>query len=314
VNAIFSVLNRLNEKAKKTYSVAILTGYSAQLKLLKRRLASESNHWNNLTVECNTVDAFQGSEADIVLYSVTRSNKKGKVGFLRQTERMNVALSRGKIALVIVGDHYFCRHIGLQPFTASFRVYRKSPARLHFRGGSVMNSEQSSTPVNTPEQLAEWIRLYDKRSGFDLVSCQEVGLPVYKITVQALTQIRKEIPPIEEYVLKAIHAGLSSEQDIAGFLGLELPIVQDAMTNLRMSEDIDLIAPTGEMMQVWQVTKKGEKSLVDARRIVPEERTFTINFDGLLGKVRWYGRLEKRLLKARDVKNSEMIEIKPCAS
>jgi hypothetical protein len=170
-----------------------------------------------------------------------------------------------------------------------------------------MNSE----PVNTPEQLAEWISRYDNRSGFDLVSCQEVGLPVYKITVQALTQIRKEIPPIEEYVLKAIHAGLWSEQDIAGFLGLELPIVQDAMTSLRMSEDIDLIAPPGEIMQVWQVTKKGEKSLVDACKIVPEERTFTINFDGLLGKVRWYGRLEKRLLKARDLKNSGMIEIKP---
>src|SRR4028118_1617152 len=100
-----------------------------------------------------------------------------------------------------------------------------------------MSSEESV--FLTPEEL----RRYDNRPGFDLVSCKEVGLPVYKITVQALTQLRKPIPPIEEYVLKAINVGLSSEEDIGGFLGLEPPIIRDALINLRMSEDIDLIAP-----------------------------------------------------------------------
>ena len=92
-----------------------------------------------------------------------------------------------------------------------------------------MSSEESV--FLTPEEL----RRYDNRTGFDLVSCKEVGLPVYKITVQALTQLRKPIPPIEEYVLKAINASLSSEVDIAGFLGLEPSIIRDAMINLRMS-------------------------------------------------------------------------------
>ncbi len=54
-----------------------------------------------------------------------------------------------------------------------------------------MNSEESASL--TPEEL----RRYDNRTGFDLVSCREVGLPVYKITVQALTQLRKDIPSIE---------------------------------------------------------------------------------------------------------------------
>lgn len=102
-------LNQMAEEAEKKYSVAVLTGYSAQLKLLNRNLASLLNNWQALTVECNTVDAFQGREADIAVYSVTRSNKEGKVGFLRDAERLNVALSRGKVGLVIVGDHYFCR-------------------------------------------------------------------------------------------------------------------------------------------------------------------------------------------------------------
>ncbi|WP_293189715.1 MULTISPECIES: serine/threonine-protein kinase [unclassified Microcoleus] len=112
VNVIVQFLKQLNQtalKAQKKYSVAVLTGYAAQLKLLDRNLASELNNWQALKVECNTVDAFQGREADIAVYSVTRSNKEGKVGFLRDAERLNVALSRGKVGLVIVGDHYFCR-------------------------------------------------------------------------------------------------------------------------------------------------------------------------------------------------------------
>jgi hypothetical protein len=168
-----------------------------------------------------------------------------------------------------------------------------------------MSSEESV--FLTPEEL----RRYDNRTGFDLVSCKEVGLPVYKITVQALTQLRKPIPPIEEYVLKAINASLSSEVDIAGFLGLEPSIIRDAMINLRMSEDIDLIAPDGSLMQVWKLTKKGEGTLRDAKIIVPEERTFDINFDGLLRCPRWYGRLESRLLKQKDLRNQEIIEIEP---
>lgn len=159
----------------------------------------------------------------------------------------------------------------------------------------------------TPEEL----RRYDNRTGYDLVSCKEVGLPVYKITVQALTQLRKPIPPIEEYVLKAINAGLYSEEDIAGFLGLELPIIRDAMINLRMSEDIDLIAPDGSLKQVWKLTKKGEGTLRDAVIIVPEERTFDINFDGLLRYPRWYGQLESRLLKQKNLRDQGIIEIEP---
>jgi len=158
------------------------------------------------------------------------------------------------------------------------------------------------------EQIA---RRYDNRAGFDLVSYREVGLPVYKITVQALTQIRKPIPPIEEYVLKAIHAGLSSEQDIAGFLGLEPSILREAMIELRLNENIDLIAPEDAAIQVWKLTKKGERTLREAQIIVPEERSFTINFDGLLRYVRWYGRLEINLLRPRDLRQQGMMEIPP---
>lgn len=114
VNVIVKALEELNamaESAQKKYSIAVLTGYKAHLYLLKRKLSSKVNVWPYLTVECNTVDAFQGREEDIVIYSVTRSNKENKIGFLRDKARLNVALSRGRVGLVIVGDHHFCRNL-----------------------------------------------------------------------------------------------------------------------------------------------------------------------------------------------------------
>lgn len=158
---------------------------------------------------------------------------------------------------------------------------------------------------------SEDLRRYDNRPGFDLVSCQEVGLPVYKITVDVLTQIRKPIPPIEEFVLKAIDAGLSSEEEIAGFLGLELSTAREAMVNLRLSEDIDLVAPDASQLQIWKLTKKGGLTFREAKIIVPEERTFDINFDGLLRTPRWYGQAEKALLKPKDLRNEGILEIEP---
>jgi hypothetical protein len=169
-----------------------------------------------------------------------------------------------------------------------------------------MNWESEFVSVNSED-----LRCYDNRLGFDLVSCQEVGLPVYKITVDVLTQIRKPIPPIEEFVLKTIDAGLSSEEEIAGFLGLELSTTREAMVNLRMSEDIDLIAPDASQLQIWKLTKKGEVTLRQAKIIVPEERTFEINFDGLLRSPRWYGQFEKSLLKPKNLRDEGIVEIEP---
>lgn len=158
---------------------------------------------------------------------------------------------------------------------------------------------------------SEDLRRYDNRPGFDLVSCQEVGLPVYKVTINLLTQIRKPIPPIEEFVLKAIDAGFSSEEEVTGFLGLELSTTREAMINLRRSEDIDLVSPDTSQLQIWKLTKKGERTLREAKIIVPEERTFDINFDGLLRIPRWYGQFEKALLKPKDLRNKGILEIEP---
>lgn len=84
---------------------AIIAGYSAQRDGLQKLYDSRySSLLTNMTVEINTVDAFQGRETDIVFYSIVRSNEKGNLGFLSDVRRLNVAFSRARQLLVVVGD------------------------------------------------------------------------------------------------------------------------------------------------------------------------------------------------------------------
>jgi hypothetical protein len=120
VEAVRTVLHRLQFVAKaqkRKMSVAVIAGYTAQVRLLGDLVSQGIAGWPDLEVTCNSVDAFQGRQADICIYSVVRSNTQGNLGFLREKPRLNVALSRGKSALVIVGDDVFCRRInGKNPF------------------------------------------------------------------------------------------------------------------------------------------------------------------------------------------------------
>jgi len=130
VAVIFEWLKRLNQvamEAQRNYKVAVLSGYVAQLKLLKRSLDGEQISLQTLTIECNTVDAFQGREADILIYSVTRSNTDGKIGFLSDEARLNVALSRGRVGLLIVGDHQFYRSLSYSPLSEVLHYIEQHP-------------------------------------------------------------------------------------------------------------------------------------------------------------------------------------------
>lgn len=108
---------RAGDTAGPRVTVAVITGYAEQVRMLERTLRPRSPAWTHIEVMLNTVDAFQGRQADMVVYSVTRSNSFRSLGFLDQPPRLNVALSRGKDALVIVGDRSFCLNTtGDNPF------------------------------------------------------------------------------------------------------------------------------------------------------------------------------------------------------
>lgn len=95
-----------------TPTVLVLTGYRGQAVELQRRVRRLESKLDGLHVEVKTVDAAQGREADISLFSVTRSNTGGRVGFLSHSRRVNVALSRGRFALTIIGDAEQCARAG----------------------------------------------------------------------------------------------------------------------------------------------------------------------------------------------------------
>lgn len=104
VTVIQDLLRRLGEAATKEgrkVEVAVLSGYRAQCGQLESRLRPADLGAIHLTVA--TVDAFQGREAEVVIYSVTRANRSGRLGFVRERPRINVALSRARELLVIVG-------------------------------------------------------------------------------------------------------------------------------------------------------------------------------------------------------------------
>lgn len=88
--------------------VLVLTGYRKQMEELQRAVVGPPS--TLLEVEINTIDAVQGRESDVTFYSIVRSNRQGTLGFLgqRHWRRINVALSRARHGLVIVGDAPFC--------------------------------------------------------------------------------------------------------------------------------------------------------------------------------------------------------------
>ena len=86
-------------------SVAIISPYKAQIEVLKNLLIDvDLPKELKQIISINTVDSFQGQERDIVYISIVRSNEDGQIGFLADERRMNVAMTRAKMKLVIVGD------------------------------------------------------------------------------------------------------------------------------------------------------------------------------------------------------------------
>jgi len=81
-------------------AIAVISPYDAQVQRLRQALAAEAERG----LEVDTVDGFQGREKEAVIVSLVRSNDAGEVGFLADVRRMNVALTRARKKLVVVGD------------------------------------------------------------------------------------------------------------------------------------------------------------------------------------------------------------------
>ena len=101
--------------------IGIISPYKGQVQLLRRMLRKDS-YWKPLRhlISINTVDGFQGQERDIILISMVRNNEQGQVGFLSDLRRMNVAITRARMKLIIIGHSpTLCRY----PFYKRLKHY-----------------------------------------------------------------------------------------------------------------------------------------------------------------------------------------------
>ena len=104
--------------------VGIISPYRAQVQYLRQLLRKKE--WTKpfrTRISVNTVDGFQGQERDIIVISLVRSNDDGQIGFLRDLRRMNVAITRARMKVIILGDSQtLTRH----PFYRKLHEYVKA--------------------------------------------------------------------------------------------------------------------------------------------------------------------------------------------
>ncbi len=110
------------EKLDNIQNIGIISPYKAQVNLLREIYEGQFSEEDPIftKVAINTVDSFQGQERDIIYIGLVRSNEKGEIGFLADTRRMNVAMTRAKKKLVVIGDS---STIGQNDFYEKFLDY-----------------------------------------------------------------------------------------------------------------------------------------------------------------------------------------------
>ena len=131
---VAAALERVRDDAgrKGVVRVGVISGYSGQVGRLRGVIdTTDSQRWSGIAIDIATVDSFQGRECDVVIYSTVRSNASRRIGFLRDHRRLNVALSRARDLLVIVGDDFMMENAVLgavsNPFADVLDHMRSNP-------------------------------------------------------------------------------------------------------------------------------------------------------------------------------------------
>jgi hypothetical protein len=100
---VTSITRNIASHAPPNLTIGVITAYAEQRDLL-RRLMGPHDWPPERQLEIDTVDAFEGREKDIIVLSLVRANRRRDIGFLRLEQRLNVAVSRSRRLIVIVGD------------------------------------------------------------------------------------------------------------------------------------------------------------------------------------------------------------------
>ena len=150
---VTTIARHLLRNAPEGMDLGVIAAYAEQAALL-RRLLRNDGRTPGRKLEIDTVDAFEGREKDIIVVSLVRSNKRREIGFLQLMQRINVALSRARRLLIVVGDtatlrgSYFDRILRYMRERQSIVPGPRVIAQL--RGGEVrpmMNPRERNRPM-----------------------------------------------------------------------------------------------------------------------------------------------------------------------
>ncbi len=111
-NRIVQLLREIVKETRET--IGVIASYSEQVKLIEqliKKIPALNDAIGNQQLDIGSIDAFQGKQFDIVFFSVVRNNDHSEFGFLTMTNRLNVAFSRQKKLLVVVGSQRMFRSV-----------------------------------------------------------------------------------------------------------------------------------------------------------------------------------------------------------
>lgn len=145
------------------------------------------------------------------------------------------------------------------------------------------------------------------RSGYDLVSFKEAGLPVFVLRLRILVLERKPISPIEEAVLKAVRAGLDAPRSIYEFLGLPKAVLTPVLVSLNTAELINYSRGVSDADAKVTLSTKGRNALAEASTIKPQERTLEVCFDALTNRLLVLP--PEQLFRGRDMRDLGRFEV-----
>ncbi len=113
---------------EENIDIGIISPYKNQISYI-RHLVKRSKLLRSIkrNISINTVDGFQGQEKDIIMISMVRGNDNGKIGFLNDLRRMNVAITRARMKLIILGDAETLNH---HPFYRKLYEYIKENGKV----------------------------------------------------------------------------------------------------------------------------------------------------------------------------------------
>ena len=221
VQCIKRVLRMLESNMEKNgthKSVGVITFYDAQVRLLERELINSEfyRELGNITLRIGSVDRFQGMEEDIIIISFVRNNENHNIGFARDCRRINVALSRAKDLLVIVGS------------SENFVKSQNSEASKMF--GNIYNITSRLGGVRAPGEIPD-VELQGGGHGVIENNTVHTGSFVESAEIGS-----EDLNILDEFILRAAYEfrdGKLTSKGIANVLGLGSVFVENRVIYLK---------------------------------------------------------------------------------